>query len=71
VRIEAAEQLAILELTSHRETYFIYRQLSLDALRNRILAAAREAGISPSAWSVQGSVQELTHPSGQAEKPDL
>jgi len=48
-----------IEALTEKEGRFILRQLSLNSLRNRILADAQEAGISPSAWQVQASFSRL------------
>jgi diguanylate cyclase (GGDEF)-like protein len=48
-----------IEALTEKEGRFILKQLSLDSLRDRILAEAREAGISPSAWQKQALLSRL------------
>lgn len=50
-----------IDALTEKEGRFILRQLSLDAIRDRILADAREANISPSAWQVQASFSRLAN----------
>lgn len=55
-----------IEALTEKEGRFILRQVSLDALRDRILADAREADISPSAWQIQASFSRLASQSGSS-----
>ena len=48
-----------IDALTEKEGRFILQQPSLNSLRDRILAGAREAGISPSAWQVQASFSRL------------
>jgi len=59
-----------LEALTQKEAHYIARQPSLDDLRDRILAAARQAGIEPGAGQVQGSVQEQVASRQPSEKTD-
>lgn len=45
-----------IEALTEKEGRVILRQSSLNSLRDKILAAAREANISPDAWEVRRSV---------------
>jgi hypothetical protein len=61
------------EVLTNKEARFIYKQPSLDTLRNRILAAAQEANIEPAAWQEQGPVREEViqgRPAGEADTPE-
>jgi hypothetical protein len=48
-----------IEALTEKEGRFILRQLSLNSLRDRILADAQEANISPTAWQIQASFSRL------------
>jgi len=50
-----------IEALTEKEGRFIKRQPSLNSIRDRILADAREAGISPSSWQVQTSFSRLAN----------
>jgi hypothetical protein len=52
-----------IEALTEKEGRFIHRQVSLDSLRNRILADAREANISPTAWQKEASLSRLAEES--------
>ncbi|HCC53478.1 MAG TPA: hypothetical protein DEQ20_00915 [Desulfobulbaceae bacterium] len=58
-----------IEALTEKEGWFILRQSSLDSLRDRILADAREAGISPSAWQVQTSFSRLADQEEATKSP--
>ncbi len=48
-----------IEALTEKEGRFILGQLSLDALRNRILADAQEANINATAWQVRSPLSEI------------
>jgi len=50
---------------TEKEGRYILKQSSLNALRDRIVAQAREAGIGPSSWQVQTSFSRLVSPARQ------
>jgi hypothetical protein len=48
-----------IEALTEKEGRFILRQLSINSLRDRILADAQEANITPTAWQKQASLSRL------------
>ena len=50
-----------IEALTGKEGRFIDRQLSINSHRDRIIAGAQEAGISPTSWQVQTSFSKVVN----------